>query len=214
MKLTVLGATGGTGRSVVSQALDAGHAVTAVVRGRDALGLTHKALREVVADVFDATSLESAVAGSDAVLSALGPRGRRDTSAVCSTAVRNVVEVMRRTGTTRIVAVSAQPVLRSGAGEPLWFRATTRPLVRALYRTVYADLERMEEVLRASGTEWTVLRPPYLTDKPATGRYRTAVDASVPGGSLPRGDLARAMLDMLAEAATVRAALGVGPGGR
>lgn len=214
MKLTVLGATGGTGRSVVSQALDAGHTVTAVVRRPDALGLTHRALREVVADVFDATSLEPAVAGSDAVLSALGPRGRRDTSAVCSTAVRNVVEVMRRTGTTRIVAVSAQPVLRSGAGEPLWFRATVRPLVRALYRTVYADLERMEEVLRTSDTEWTVLRPPYLTDKPAAGRYRTAVDAGVPGGSLPRGDLARAMLDVLAGQATVRAALGVGPSGR
>ncbi len=75
-------------------------------------------------------------------------------------------------------------------------------------------LERMEGILRASDTEWTVLRPPYLTDEPATGRYRTAVDASVPGGGLPRGDLARAMLDVLAEAATVRAALGVGPGGR
>jgi uncharacterized protein YbjT (DUF2867 family) len=67
---------------------------------------------------------------------------------------------------------------------------------------------RMEEILAASTADWTVLRPPMLTGKPATGRYRSAVDADVPGG-MTRGDLARAMFDVVTEPSTVRRAIGV-----
>ncbi|MGN9788003.1 NAD(P)-dependent oxidoreductase [Nonomuraea sp. ZG12] len=163
-----------------------------------------------MADIFDPPSLIPLLTGNDAVLSALGPRGRTATS-VCSTAVAGIIEAMAGAGVRRIVAISAQPVLRGGAGEPWWHRLTTRPLLRTIYRHVYRDLERMERTLSASDTDWTVLRPPYLTDDPPVGRYRTAMDASVPGWSLARSDLARAMLDALDHPATIRRALGVGP---
>lgn len=78
--------------------------------------------------------------GQDAVISALGPRGRRDTTQVCSTAIAAILEAMAATGVRRMVALSAQPVLRRGTGEPLWFRMTARPIIRAVYRRVYADL--------------------------------------------------------------------------
>lgn len=213
MKLTVFGATGGTGRQVVDRALAAGHEVTAVVRTPGKLAVDHPALEEVVADLGDREALRPVLAGRDAVLSALGPRGRNDTSRVCSTAIPTILGAMDDVGVRRIVAVSAQPVLRDGTGEPLWSRMTVRPVIRAVFRTVYADLELMERALAASTAEWTVLRPPYLTDKPATGRYRTALEASAPGFSVTRGDLARAMLDVLDDPATVRHALGVGQGG-
>ncbi|MCP2256578.1 putative NADH-flavin reductase [Streptoalloteichus tenebrarius] len=209
MKLTVFGASGGTGQAFVRQALTAGHEVTAVVRAWSRLPLDHPALSVVVADVFDPSSLASALSGADAVVSALGPRGRKDTTRVCSTAIRSILTAMADADVRRIVAVSAQPVLRTGAGEPLWFRATVLPIVRAVFREVYVDLELMERALSASTAEWTVLRPPYLTDKPAVG-YRTALEASVPGGSLSRADLAHAMLDVLNDPTTVRHALGVG----
>ncbi|MEV4566131.1 NAD(P)H-binding protein [Nonomuraea sp. NPDC049419] len=75
------------------------------------------------------------------------------------------------------------PLTRSSAG------AGGRPLLRAVYRHVYRDLERMERILTAS--DWTDLRPPCLTDDPPADRYRTAMDANVPGWSLARSDLAR-----------------------
>jgi putative NADH-flavin reductase len=128
---------------------------------------------------------------------------------VCSRAIGTLLAAMDATAVRRVVAVSAQPVLRSGAGEPAWFRATVRPLLRAVYREVYADLERMEQAFADSGADWTVLRPPYLTDGPATGRYRSAVEANVPGGSISRADLARALLDVLNDPLTVKHAIGV-----
>jgi putative NADH-flavin reductase len=209
VRLTVFGATGGTGRLLVRKALAAGHEVTAVVRKPTPIG--HPSLEIVVADVFDPMSLTSALTDSDAALSALGPHGRNDPTQVCSVAIGSILQAMDRAGVRRVVALSAQPVLRGGAGEPLWFRATVRPLIRAVYRNVYADLERMERVLAASAADWTVLRPPYLIDKSATGRYRSAIEANVPGRSLARGDLAEAMLDVVDDPATIRHALGVGP---
>ncbi|WP_101787314.1 NAD(P)-dependent oxidoreductase [Nonomuraea indica] len=204
MRIVVFGASGGTGRELVRQARAAGHHVTAVVRSPGALA------DAVVADIFDPPSLVPLLAGHDAVLSVLGPRGRTATS-VCSTAVAGITEAMAEAGVRRIVAISAQPVLRGGAGDSWWYRLTARPLLRTIYRHVYRDLERMERILAAGDTDWTVLRPPYLTDDPPAGRYRTAMDANVPGWSLARSDLARAMLDALDDPATVRRAVGVGP---
>ncbi|MER5320949.1 NAD(P)-dependent oxidoreductase [Streptosporangium roseum] len=208
MRLTVFGATGGTGRHLVRQALDAGHEVTAVVRDPARLPIDHPALDIVVADIFDAVSLKPTLDGHDAAVSVLGPRGRTDTTPVCSAAISAILEAMAATGVGRVVALSAQPVLRTGAGEPIWFRLTVRPLIRRIYRDVYADLDRMEGTLAAGTADWTVLRPPYLTDKPATGRYRAATEANVPG-SMTRPDLARAILDVLQDPATIRHAIGV-----
>ncbi|GAA2937161.1 hypothetical protein GCM10020221_36150 [Streptomyces thioluteus] len=116
---------------------------------------------------------------------------------------------MQDTGVRRIVVVSAQPALRSGAGEPFWFRYTVTALIRAVYRTTYADMERMEHLLARSDTDWTVVRPPYLTDKPGTGRYRTALEKNITGSSLSRADLATALLATVDDPAAVRHAIGV-----
>jgi putative NADH-flavin reductase len=207
MKLTIFGATGGTGRLLVGQALDAGHHVTAVVRDPSRLTIDHPALDTVVADVFDSSSLESTLDGRDAALSALGPHGRKDTSDICSAAIGAILDAMEATRVRRVVALSAQPVFLD-AGEPVWSRLTVRPLVRAIYRNVYVDLEKMEERLTRSESDWTILRPPYLTDKPGSGSYRAAVDANVPG-SVARADLALAMLDVLDDPSTIRHAVGV-----
>lgn len=209
MRLTVFGATGGTGRLVVEQALTAGHQVRAVVRTPAKLRLEHHDLKVVKADVFAPESLKGALDGTDAVVSALGAPTRKDAGQVCANGVRSILTAMRATGVRRIAAVSAQPVLRSGEGEPLWFRKTVRPFIRAVYKNNYADLELMEQALRESDADWTVLRPPYLTDKPGTGRYRTALEANITGSSLSRADLATALLDVLDDPATVRHAIGV-----
>lgn len=208
MKLVVFGATGGTGRLLVQRALDDGQQVTAVVRDPARLPVEHPELDVVVADVFDSSSLEPVLKGHDAALSALGPRDRKDTTGVCAAAVGAILGAMDVTGVRRIVALSAQPVLGNGAGEPLWQRITILPIVRAVFRNVYADLDRMETILRRTDTDWTILRPPYLTDGAAHGNYRNAIDANVPG-SMTRADLALAMLDVLDQPATIRRGVGV-----
>lgn len=143
MRLIIFGATGGTGGHVVQQALNVGHEVTAIVRDPARLTLGHPALRVEVVDVFDPVSLKRSMSGQDAVITAVGPRGRSDTTQVCTTAIGAILQAMAATGVRRVVALSAQPVLRSGAGEPLWFRMTIRPTIRAVYRRVYADLGRV-----------------------------------------------------------------------
>lgn len=106
--------------------------------------------------------------------------------------------------------VSAAPVLTTGAGERALYRATIRPLLRTVFRDAYDDLAEMERLLAASAVDWTVLRPPNLTNKPGSGHYRTAAEANILDRySIARVDLAQAMLDVVEDPATYRHALGV-----
>lgn len=210
MKLTVFGATGGTGRQVVEQALAAGHEVTAVVRDPARLTLQHARLQVLCADVRDPAAIAPALADSEAVVSALGPRPR-DTIGICSAGARSILTAMRATGVRRFVGVSAGPVAPPDPGDRLLYRFILRPLIRAIFKNAYADLARMEDEVRRSGLDWTILRPPRLTDKPRTGRYRTALNRNVPGGySIARADLADAILTLVADPAAINATVGIG----
>jgi len=175
MKITIIAATGGVGRQLVGQALASGHDVTAVARNPAKLPpdvLAAGTARVIAADLArpDPQVLESAVAGADAVLSALGPHNNSD-------------------------AGIAAPGTR---------------IAKILFGKVYDDLARMEDVLRDSGLDWTILRPPQLTGKPLTGRYRTARGRNVRGGrSIPRADVADYMLALLAQPDTIGQVIGI-----
>jgi uncharacterized protein YbjT (DUF2867 family) len=81
---------------------------------------------------------------------------------------------------------------------------------RTLFGKAYDDLARMEDVLRESGLDWTILRPPQLTGKPLTGRYSTARGQNVRGGrSAPRADVARYMLAVLDQPGTIGQVIGI-----
>jgi putative NADH-flavin reductase len=209
MNITVLGATGGVGRHLVSHALADGHRVTAVVRDPERLPVRGERLTVVRGNALDAGSLKGPVEGADAVLSGIGPAGRRDPLKPASTSARAAVEAMRATGVRRIVVVSAAPLNRSGTGDSALTRRVVAPLLWALLRDVYTDLEAMEGVLRDSGLDWTAVRPPRLTDAPGVGSYRQALDASPGGSTVPRADVARAMLDAATEPRTFAHAMGV-----
>lgn len=209
MKLTVLGATGGVGRHIVTHALADGHHVTAVVRDPARLPVTHDRLTVVRGDALDAASVKPAIAGCDAVLSGVGARARHDPLKPASTSASAAVQAMAATGVRRVVVVSAAPLNRSGAGDGLLTRWVFAPLLWAVLRELYTDLEAMERVLRESGLDWTSVRPPKLTDRQGEGRYRHAIDANPGGSSIARGDVARAMLDVLTDDRTVGHAVGV-----
>ncbi|WP_037570058.1 NAD(P)-dependent oxidoreductase [Phaeacidiphilus oryzae] len=212
MRITVLGATGGIGGAFVQQALDQGHEVTAVVRDPARLTTRHPRLSVRRGDVTDPGSLKEAVAGADAVVSALGPRGLRGDMTVNSRGAHAALTAMRAAGVERIAVVSAGAVQPAGPGEGPATRYLVRPLLWALLGRHYRDLRAMERELRESGTDWTVVRPPRLTNGPHTGRYRTAVDgAALPRArTLSRADVADALLHALGDAATRRRAIAVG----
>ncbi|MBW5481535.1 NAD(P)-dependent oxidoreductase [Streptomyces bambusae] len=214
MRITVFGATGGVGREVVRQALEAGHEVTAVVRDPARLPVpAHERLQVVtVSDVTDREALVPVVTGRDAVVSALGAASNKQAKAapVAGPALRAIIAAMDRTGVRRLSAVSAAPLGPRADGEGVFTRAVVLPLLRTLLRDHYADLAVMEEVMGASDTEWTVIRPPMLLDRPRTGTYRRVVDSNVPGGrTIGRADVADALLTCLDDPATAGHAVGV-----
>jgi uncharacterized protein YbjT (DUF2867 family) len=210
MRMTVFGATGGIGRHVVRQALDAGHKVTAVVRDSARIDARHPALEVVtVPGLTDPAMLFPALEASDAAISSVGPRGRKD-GPVASTATRGILRAMEASGVRRFVAVSAVPVGPITEDDSFVNRRIVLPLISAVARDLYADLAEMEDEIQRSDTDWTVVRPPKLVNKPLTGVYRTRVGGNVPRGySIARADVAHAMLAALDDPATLGQAVGI-----
>jgi uncharacterized protein YbjT (DUF2867 family) len=210
MRLTVFGATGGIGGHVVRQALDAGHRVTAVVRDPSRFDVSHPALEvATVPGLTDPEVLRPVLEGSAAAISGVGPRGRKD-GPVASSTTRGILRAMAASGVRRFVAVSAVPVGPLPEGESFVNSRILLPLISAFARNVYLDLAEMENEIRRSTAEWTIVRPPKLVNKPLTGKYRTIVGGNVPRGyAISRADVADAMLAVLDDPATLGQAVGV-----
>lgn len=219
MKLTIFAATGGIGRHMLEQAVAAGHDVTAVVRHPDKLS---RKVRAVTADLAapDRATLESAVAGADAVLSGLGQRLKSD-AGIAARGTRGIVEAMKATGVRRIVVVSAAPIGTVPSpgrphppsydpGDGIFMRHLMSPLIKTVLKKLYADLAVMEDVVRESGLDWTIVRPPRLNDKPPTGTYRTAYGQNLRRGLvISRADVAHLMLAAIERAETIRQVVGI-----
>jgi putative NADH-flavin reductase len=200
MHITVFGANGATGKRVVEQALAAGHRVRAVVRDPQSIETKHDELEVVRGDVMDASTLD--VAG-DAVVSCIGARTRK-ADGIAARGTENILAAMKRAGVKRIVVISAAPL---GTPEGA-FQRVAFAILWTLLRDVYSDLRRMETVLQESDAEWTITRPPRLTDGPLTGNYKTALDRNV-GSAISRADLAREMLRTLDEPKTIHHTVGI-----
>jgi putative NADH-flavin reductase len=221
MKLTIFAATGGIGRQLLEQALAAGHDITAVVRNSKKVP-REGAVHIVTADLADPDPavLESAVAGSDAVLSGLGPRLNFEVG-VAWQGTRAIVDAMQPTGVRRLVVVSAAPIgtvpspdrpkpPKHDPGDGFFMRNLLSPLVKARLRKRYADLALMEDVVRESGLDWTIVRPPRLTNGPLTDTYRTAYGQNLRRGlRISRADVAHYMLRALEQPETIYQTIGI-----
>jgi len=203
MRLLIIGASGGTGRALIRQAGERGHEITAFVRSPHKLaGLAPRvAVRE--GDPRNVTELLAILPGHDAVLSALGPPGPGPTT-ILSAGARSTVEAMEASGPRRLLIVSAAVLFDLGLFATL--------LRRTLLKNVAADSAEMERIVMTSGLDWTIARPPRLTNGTLTGRYRVA-DEQLPTrsalASISRADVAHFLLTELEHGAHIRHIVGV-----
>jgi putative NADH-flavin reductase len=209
MKLIVFGATGGTGRLVVEQALAVGHTVTAVARRPSAVTVQHPRLTVRCGDVLEPATIMQPIAGQDAVVSALGVRNREPTT-LYSAGIANIMAAMQAAAPgrrpRRLICVSASG-LDPGPGMVRWL---AKHLLWRLFRYAYTDMACMEAAVEASDLDWTIIRPPRLTDKPRTGQYQIAINEHLPRGwSLARADLADYIVKHLNDLASYRAVVEV-----
>ena len=159
MKLTILGATGATGPASPARRSPPGHEVTAVVRDPSRLPVpAQPRLRTVTADVMDPASITPAIAGADAVISAVGPRGTGPTT-VIQDSVRSIIAAMDKTGARRFLQVSGSIV--ADQGESPYLRYLIKPLARRTFlRHVCADMRHGEDEIRESNLDWTISARP------------------------------------------------------
>jgi uncharacterized protein YbjT (DUF2867 family) len=211
MKITVFGATGGIGGQVVEQALASGHKVAAVVRESSTYDVVHPSLEVFrVPGLKDAELLRPALDGSAAVISGVGARSRK-AGPVASESTRSILAAMKAVGVQRFVAVSALPLGPVPPDESFLNRRLLLPMINAFAADVYADLRLMEADIMSSGIEWTIVRPPKLTNKSLTGKYRISIGDTVPRTlSISRADVAHLMLATLDDLSMLSQPVSVG----
>jgi putative NADH-flavin reductase len=204
MKLLVFGATGGTGRQCVDQALAQGHQVTAFVRQPAALAVQHPDLTIIQGDITDQDAVQRAIPGHDVVISALGTRGG---PAVLPEGTRNILAAMEQAGIRRSLWVSS-----FGVGDSQqqmgWIARTV--IVNLFLKNAIAEKEIQERYIRESAGDWIIARPGGLTDGPLTGTYRvTGPGDKVGRPSISRADVADFLLKNLTDPSSVRRAIGL-----
>jgi putative NADH-flavin reductase len=203
MKLLVIGSTGRTGKHVVEQAVQRGHAVTAFTRRPQLLAEQAGLAAIEVGDALNSADLQRAVQGQEAVISIVAPPDLGPTTLV-SAATRNLITAMQTAGVPRLVITSSRSIR---ATRP-WLAVRLAWLV---FRNAYRDLAVAEDLVRASRLEWSIVRATMLTDRPPAGRVHTDEAANATGGDwqLSRADYAMALLDAVENPQLIGRAIGV-----
>lgn len=206
MRIAVIGATGRSGRLVAERLRERGHTVVGVVRrATRAAGIP---LHELVeADAVDSAALAPGLRGADAVVFCVGPV-KGESTTVMRESIAAVLEAMAAVDVRRLVAITATGWIVEG-DDPL-SRYVAKPLLGLVLREVNLDFAATEALIRASDRDWTIVRPPRLTDGPARGSYRERRDGNVRWGyGIRRADLASAVADVLADPSVLRATVAV-----
>ena len=207
MRLLIIGATGPAGREIVSQASAQGHEVTALVRDASKAAFA-PAVKTVVGDVLDLSSLKKALAGQEAVISSLGSSasGPFKAMTLLSEGTRNLVAAMQAQNVNRLVCITGVGAGESKGHGPWYYNWLIQPL---MLRGVYEDKTRQEEIVRDSGLDWTLVRPALLTNGPAKGLTAVRALTQLAGvhvSTISRADLAAFCLRDLADRRYLRQA--------
>jgi uncharacterized protein YbjT (DUF2867 family) len=205
VKLTIFGATGGTGRQLVEQALAAGNQVFAFVRNPAKLDTKHERLTVIQGELTDLVAIERAISGADAVLSALGPRGDSGGKPL-TRGIGNILAGMKSQGVRRLIITSTPSAHDPNDLPDMRFKALVS-LIKLTMRTAYEEIVGVAEAVRSSDRDWTIVRVSMLNNNPASGSVRAGyLGTGEVGLSISRADLARFMLQRVQDARHLRQA--------
>ncbi len=207
MKITVFGATGRTGLSLVERALDRDHEVVAHTRSPEKLP-EHGRLTVVEGDAYTGTGVSEAVSDADAVVSVLG-QGSNSPEDLLMVAGDHITGAMEERGVDRLVVLVGAGVREEGESVTLAGRAMGL-LLRVVARDVLDDAAEHARRVRASDLEWTVVRAPRLTEGDPEGAYRVG-DVALGFDAVDRADVAACLLDRVEDGDYVREMPKVGP---
>jgi len=208
-RLLIVGATGGTGRQLVMQALERGYMVTAFVRDSSRLQIDHPGLRIAHGDVLDYAAVEEAMRGQEAVVSALGHKRFLYPTRTLSEGTRNILRAMGAQGTTRLVCQTSLGIGDSAGRLGLYFTFFTVPVILPFY---FWDKSRQERIIADSDRDWVIVRPAMLTNARKRERFQhgSRVGNLFSTVRIARADVADFMLDQLESDRYLRSAVGVG----
>ena len=159
-RILIVGATGGTGRELVAQALERGYAVTALVRNPSRLQIKHPRLIVAQGDVLDYNSVEAAMRGQEAVVSALGHKRFFYPTRILSEGTRNILRAMEAHQVARFVCATSLGLGDSAGRMGLFYTLFIIPMILPLY---FWDKTRQERLIAQSRSDWTIVRPGVLT---------------------------------------------------
>jgi putative NADH-flavin reductase len=195
MKLLIIGASRGIGRQLLEQALQAGHLVTAMARHPEHLPRQSAGLQTVAGDILNLSLVQQVVAGQEAVCLSIGVGVTIKPVTVFSQGTKNVLAAMAEHGVRRLVCVTGIGAGDSAGHGGLLYDRLFKPL---LLKTIYEDKDRQEALIRASDTDWTIVRPGFLTNGPLTENYRVLTDLwGITADKISRADVAHFMLEEL-----------------
>ncbi|MFI5065868.1 MAG: NAD(P)-dependent oxidoreductase [Streptosporangiales bacterium] len=202
LRLAILGATGGIGGRLLAWAVDAGHPVQVLARTAGAVP-RRPGITVTVGDATDPAAVADTVAGADAVLSALGPRGAK-VPHLLETAAANVTTAMAKTGARRLIMVSAAGAFIREDPEA---GRLVKMIIPAIFARPFADVRAMEQVIRGSDLDWTLVRPTRLVNDPGRGEYRVRDRYPAPGlTKIARADVAHFIVGALQAGSYLRQA--------
>jgi putative NADH-flavin reductase len=207
-KILIVGSTGGTGRQLVLQALERGYLVTALARNPSKLGIEHPNLRIMQGDVLDYASIEAAVKGQEAVVSALGHKRYLGPSCILSEGTKNIIRAMESQGVRRFVCQTSLGIGDSAGFLGIYYTFLVIPFVVPFY---FWDKTRQERLIAQSKLDWVIVRPGWLTNGEKRGRYRhgTNIGNYIWTVRISRADTADFMLNQLTEDTYLGMAAGV-----
>lgn len=187
MKVLVLGATGGTGLQMVKRALYSGHEVTALIRNASALQEYKGQITITTGDPLDQPQLRTALQEQDAVLSGLGPRVpvAKSDAHLLRTFATSLTAAMEQSAVRRLVIISSAFLFKDALVPPAYL------LGKLMFPSVVKDTTDLEQIVQGSNTDWTIVRPPQLTDQSFTGKYRERIGhLPFAGFKISRADVA------------------------
>ena len=188
--LVVIGATAKSSTEIIRQALAAGYTVTGVARRPEDVAIKDPHLKILKGDVYDPASLEAAMTGTEVVVSMVGPRidptNTAETPAtfdLFTAGTANIIAAMKKKGNRRLLVASSLgvedefPTVKPAPGD---FRLNWLWKSRYLYK----NMKDMEALVRASGLDYVIFRPPFLVEEPARKNFKLSVNTTSPKGTM------------------------------